>query len=112
MSREIKLGDRVRAKNTLHRVAGQRLMKHWRRAESTEYAKVWEPRPIPQSVEGVIVGKRTLNQGFNEWGGYDEPTIFIITGHLEVVLVAYNLRRKPVPVLLEDLEWLEDEELS
>ncbi len=54
---------------------------------------------------GVIVGWRTLSNGKvtygNDWDGSDE---FRPTEHFKAYLVAYDMRRKPVYVLPEDLE--------
>jgi len=102
MSREITLGDRVRAKRTLKRVA-----KRIPTTFGTRFGKAWEIQDRP--IEGIIVGKRTLPDGFTD-GGYDEAMVFVTTKHTRVVLVAYSLHRKPMPVLLEDLQYLDWDE--
>lgn len=47
------------------------------------------------SLEGVIVGKRTMAQGVTETS-YDEPSCFLPCETNQVWLVSFNLRRKPV----------------
>jgi hypothetical protein len=60
-------------------------------------------------MEGVIVGWRTLANGRvtygNDWDGSDQ---FRPTEHFKAYLVAYDLRRKPVYVLPENLEEIND----
>ena len=57
---------------------------------------------------GIIVGWRTLANGKvtygNDWDGGDE---FRPTEHFKAYLVAYDMRRKHVYVLPEDLEEIE-----
>lgn len=47
-------------------------------------------------VVGVIVGKRTIQQGVTESYSYDEPNCFLPCESSQVWLVAFHLRRKPV----------------
>lgn len=60
-------------------------------------------------MTGIIVGWRTLANGKvtygNDWDGSDE---FRPTEHFKAYLVAYDMRRKPVYVLPEDLEEIDD----
>lgn len=59
-------------------------------------------------MEGVIVGWRTLANGTVEYGNdWDAGDEFRPTEHFKAYLVAFDMRRKPVYVLPEDLEEIE-----
>jgi hypothetical protein len=60
--------------------------------------------PSPDPVRGVVVGVRTLSDGRNEYHGYDEPILYCPEEHFEAYLVAYDMRRKPVYVLRDNLK--------
>lgn len=47
-------------------------------------------------AEGIIVGKRTIQQGVTDSASFDEPACFFPCRIVQVWLVAYHLRRKPV----------------
>lgn len=87
-----------------------------RRTEATigggRYQKVWVPasRPpeVPEVRTGVIVGKRTLADGEAQYYASDEPVSWSPKHHFEAYLVAYDLRRRPVYVLVEDIEVVEE----
>lgn len=96
----VKLGTRVRydARDVLwraHLAGGKR---EWRRVQfgSKDNAR-----------EGVIVGERVLANGEVIWGGWDELTTFHPKEYIKAYLVAFDMRRKPVYVLPEDLEELD-----
>lgn len=57
---------------------------------------------------GVIVGERWLSNGKVKYGGWDDTTQFYPTEHFKAYLVSYDMRRKPVYVLPEDLEEIDD----
>lgn len=100
----VKLGARVKLTQALVREQGRESHPQF----GTHWSKMWRTRPLKAPVEGIIVGRRTLNQGFNEWIGNDEGITFVITDRFQAVLVAFDMRRKPVPVLEEDLIFVEE----
>lgn len=54
---------------------------------------------VPESLEGVIVGKRALQEGNIHHGYGDEPTVFIRDRGRPVItayIVAWSLYRKPM----------------
>jgi hypothetical protein len=71
----------------------------------------WVRKPSFPPVAGTVVGKRTVKEGHEE---YDEEGArsFKYTRHIEVYLVAYNMRRKPMFVLPEDMEAVEKATLA
>ena len=54
------------------------------------------PVSMAEPREGIVVGTRVLSNGRLQWNGYDEPVEYILTDTVTAVLVAYDLRRKPV----------------
>lgn len=104
MSAEFGLGDRV----TFTRELARRSTDDWS-------GRIWEPLgEYGEPVEGVIVGKRTLNNGKfeNEPAGHDGgygffsgPTVthYVTTESFTAYLVAYDLYRKPVYALPEHI---------
>lgn len=90
----LELGQRVTFKATLTRTSlARELAGPWRKA--------WR-RHGRLAMAGIIVGRRTLSDGVLELG-YDEPTVYHPERHFTAYLVAYDLNRKPVHVLPEDL---------
>lgn len=70
------------------------------------WVKRWEPCPSfqqPHPLHGLIVGRRTLHNGHNEGGGYDDPIVFVSKHRFTAYLVAYAMHRVPVLVRPEDL---------
>lgn len=76
----------------------------------TGWLKVWKPNPyLPRSSEpraGVIVGVRTLANGYATWAYRDEPIVFYPEEHFTAYLVAFDLRRKPVLLLPKNVQVL------
>jgi hypothetical protein len=71
------------------------------------YLKVWKRNPYlkrDDTREGVIVGSRTLANGYATWAYADEPIVFYPEEHFTAYLVAYDLRRRPVYLLPSDVE--------
>lgn len=103
--RRLELGQRVRYAATLRRAVeyaplqfGQwtnRRRKVWKRGD-------WRGEPDPG--EGIVVGLRTLADGFSDWESEEVGYVFTPTDRHSAVLIAYDLRRKPVLALLEDVE--------
>jgi hypothetical protein len=98
------LGQRVRF--TTHLVRG------WG-GEATQHGsnKVWAPQPIVGSAtpprEGIIVGKRTLSNGWFAYGGYEDPGIYTAKEHFQAWMVVTDLRSAPVHVLPEHITALD-----
>lgn len=103
------LGQRVRFTHVLKR--------HGRPdSQRVTAAEVRRWDPWPQSGEGIIFGKRVLSNGhverdteYDEWTGrtYMLKT-WVGVHHFTAYLVAFDLRRKPVIVLPEHLEIVDD----
>jgi len=104
---DYQLGQRVRYQHSLHRRT-----KFWG-VDKEQFDKFWTTMQVPPNVhtpagEGIIIGKRTLVNGNNQYNGYDEPIIFIPKERFTAYLVAFDLRRKPVHVLPEHITPLEE----
>lgn len=56
-----------------------------------------EPRP------GIIIGKRTLANGYLHYESYEDPITFKPDQHLTAYVIAYDLHRSPVYVLPEHI---------
>lgn len=58
--------------------------------------------PIPEQLEGWIVGRRTVQ---NNWVDrcYDEASVAVPTKYISAYLVAYDLNKNPVHVLPEHM---------
>lgn len=76
--------------------------------------KAWLPYPVdgeygnPDKERiGIIYGLRTYTNGLTVWGFGDEPTTYKWRESLAVALVAWDARRKPDAVLIDDLTILE-----
>lgn len=95
LSNNVALGDRVEFTAHLERAVNSlvRNGREWRR---------WiTPGP---ARSGIIIGKRTLANGVVEW---EENYSYFVPGeHLRVYLVTFDLHRKPVHVLPEDVTFL------
>lgn len=54
----------------------------------------WEEQKVSDApMDGVIIGERTVSDGFAE-GGYDEARTYTAKSHRVVWLVAYDMRRR------------------
>lgn len=107
----LQLGTRVRYKRTLTRKTsygdGVKKLEHYRQWVPTSE---WELQCFGMSAklwpeyfgEGIITGKRTLANGNISY--YDHGSNFVMKEHFEAYIVTFDLRRKPVYVLPEDLE--------
>jgi hypothetical protein len=71
----------------------QPMRKEWRK---TQWGKRGDVR------HGLIVGVRTLSNGVIKWN-YEEPIQFYPDLHFTAYLVAFDLRRKPVFLLPDDV---------
>lgn len=75
-------------------------------------AKAWERISWNGPKTGIVVGLRTLQNGETHWGSYDEPPTWHAESTLPAVLVAEDLRRKPVYVHRDDIRIAESLEAS
>lgn len=89
--------------DVLHRVWDHETRDQFNR---TVTRKVWKSSRWFRSdpVRGVVVGVRTLSNGRNEYQGYDEPILYCPEDRFVAYLVAYDLHRKPVYVLRDNLK--------
>lgn len=66
--------------------------------------KVWDRQDGFPKTKGIVVGKRTLSDGYREYepdfGGY----YYVRENSFTVYLVAYDMSRKPVYVRPESIE--------
>jgi hypothetical protein len=72
---------------------------------SSRYGKVWRKTAWGKRGDvrhGVIVGVRTLSNGTITWFS-DEPIVFHPELYFTAYLVAFDLRRKPVYLLPDDV---------
>jgi hypothetical protein len=69
--------------------------KEWRKAQ-------WGKRGDVR--HGIIVGVRTLVNGESQWSYGDEPIVFHPVTYFTAYLVAFDLRRKAVYLLPDDVE--------
>ena len=92
------LGDKVRVRKVIE------AEKHWDRLTRHTKRK-WVSKE--QEVDGIVIGHRYVQEGIIDRG--PDYSAFIPEKYIESYLVAYDLHRKPVHVLPEDMEVLGDE---
>lgn len=75
-------------------------------------SKVWEPMPVLGKLtpprEGIIVGKRTLSNGWYAYGSYEDPGIYTAKEYFAAYMIVTDLRSAPVHVLPEHITPLEE----
>lgn len=92
------LGDKVRVQRIIE------AEKYW--DHETRYTKrKWVSKE--RELSGIVIGHRYVQEGIVGRG--PDYNAFIPEKYIECYLVAYDLRRKPVHVLPEDIEVLENE---
>ncbi len=92
------LGDKVRVRRIIE------AQKHWNhQARHTE--RKWVSKE--QELSGIVIGHRYVQEGIVVRG--PDYSAFIPEKYIECYLVAYDLHRKAVHVLPEDMEVLGDE---
>ena len=106
MSQKLELGQRVlmtgKAEKVRDRVSCPRKMEWDLVKDLPGYVEYGMLRtrmvgfPLEQPLQGVIVGKRTLQQGLTEASSFAEPARFFALSTIEVWLVSFRLRRKPI----------------
>ncbi len=92
------LGDKVRVRRIIE------AEKRWDR-EARHTKRKWVSKE--QEVDGIVIGHRHVQEGIVDRG--PDYSAFIPEKYIESYLVAYDLHRKPVYVLPEDMEMLGDE---
>lgn len=94
------LGQQVKFAETL-----KRRMTYDKQAIGKAHGRRWDSGTQWAPVEriGVVVGRRTLSNGYVNQGYYDEPTTYHGVHTFTAYLVAFDLRRKPVLVLPEHI---------
>jgi hypothetical protein len=105
---QIDLGTRVRFEAVLARRSSYP-SRDYETGRRAEWTKTWERVGLGGfSVvkEGIVVGVRTLQNGVNEGGGWDEPIYFRPTERFRAVLISTDLRSRPVFARFEDVEVL------
>lgn len=99
-----KLGDGVTFSHHLKRVTSTRFdadePSAYRRSKTI---KAWKRVDFLVEGRGVVVGKRTLANGERYYIGPDEGSTFVPEEYVHAYLVSFDMRRKPVYVLAEDL---------
>lgn len=90
---EFEFGERVTFSRTLARRWQEGGRKVW---------QVGQAEPSPR--RGIVIGVRVLTDGRNEYGGYDEPIVYHAERRFRAFVVAYDMRRRPVLVLPEDIK--------
>lgn len=107
----LRLGQRVRFSRDLVKSREWRSRPSKRNPErmTDEHWRVWKPSLIVQEREGIVVGTRTLMNVEQVFIGYEEgwDNDLATAERFQAVLVAYDIRRKPVFVLPEELEVIE-----
>lgn len=97
---DYQLGQRVRFSTHLRRGWGGE-------ATGRGSNKVWEPVPtlgkLTPPREGIIVGKRTLSNGWYAYGSYEDPGIYTAKEHFTAWMIVTDLRSAPVHVLPEHI---------
>lgn len=101
----MKIGQKVRATDSLIRFCdgydkNRNPQKVWKRCAESFLKKL-------KPIEGHYIGKRTYCNGSYYWE--DEIMCMHNKEALKVALVVVNERTNPIPVLMKDLEIVEDE---
>ena len=92
------LGDKVRVRRIIE---PSKLWDHHARHRKRKWVSK------EQELDGIVIGHRHVQEGIvDHW---PDHIAFIPKKYIECYLVAYDLHRKPVHVLPEDMEVLGDE---
>ena len=91
------LGDKVRVRRVIE------AEKSWNREERRTKRK-WISRE--EKLDGIVIGYRHVQEGVVEY--WSDHVTFFPEKYIKCYLVAYDLHRKPVHVLPEDMEVLGD----
>ncbi|MFJ2144375.1 hypothetical protein ACIOJF_03635 [Glutamicibacter sp. NPDC087831] len=98
-----KLGDRVEISHRLNKQTWDPET-HKKFTTNGLYSGATEKRwvPIPKKLQGVIVGRRTVQNNWVEHD-YEYGSSAVPTKYISAYLVAYNLNKNPVHVLPEHM---------
>ena len=90
----MELGQEIEVKSILRRVKSRRDSDPWTYLD-------WIEGPLEQPRTGIVIGKRTLSNGFTsvEPG---EGILYTPTDYINVLLVVFNLKENPVKVLIDN----------
>ena len=66
--------------------------------------RAWVRVPLPKRIKACVMGLRNLQDGTTEWPMGDEGTTWHETGRKMALLLALDLRRKPIFALPRDCE--------
>ena len=92
---EIVLGQKVIYKSVMKRISSY---DNEARANKRYYIEMHH-----EPIEGVVIGIRTVHNGWSEYTGEGEGYIFSHESSIQVALVATSLYRNPEKVLLSAL---------
>jgi hypothetical protein len=101
----LELGQRVRFGHALKRLREKRPdTRTGSNRNVSGYAqwRFWQPESATAG-SGVIVGKRTLSNGWYESGGFEEPPYLHSVEFFPVYLVAFDMNQNPTYVLPEHI---------
>jgi hypothetical protein len=114
MMSELTLGQRVRFTHpmTRHHLHPAREVEMeytgWggRHTRTMKINKEWRGNQFAPATEGIIIGKRTLSNGYCQWEEYG--TEYTKAEHFTAYMVVTDLRSKPVHVLPEHITPIEE----
>ena len=95
-----KLGDKIVIIGYMERRCGEVVRNEY--GIKLGQIKHWVQYPLKKQREGIIIGARTLSNGVNSWEE-DMGNVFTPQSYFKAYLVAFDLRRKPLFVKLEDI---------
>ncbi|UXZ57066.1 hypothetical protein [Curtobacterium sp. Arg-1] len=101
----LQLGQHVQFSHTLKRLREKREDTRTGSSRNVSGYAQWRFwRPQAAAVDnGVIVGKRTLSNGWYENGGYEDPAYLHSIDFFPVYLVAFDMNQNPAYVLPEHI---------
>lgn len=91
------LGQKITVAACLRRRSEYRSNREINEYRETEF-KEWVEQKFKEPKEVMVIGLRTLSQGYNKWGN-DTGNVYYPLSHFSAVLVVVNLRSKPFFVL-------------
>lgn len=90
---KIELGKRITVFRYLKRKSKYKIDKSINEYKATEF-KEWQDVDFKNPKEVMIVGVRTLSQGYNQWDS-DMGNMYTPQSYFSALLVVENLRSKP-----------------
>lgn len=89
----MELGQKITITSILKRRSEYRYDNKISDYKKTEF-KTWMEEQLKAPIEVVVVGVRTLSNGYNIWES-DIGNVFFAQSHFKALLVVKNLRSKP-----------------